>query len=447
LRRSSLACALAAFALAAGEADARDVTVPVGPLEPKGRWLQDQTGRVVIVHGLQVAHKKPPYHPPPRSFRSRDARAIARWGFNGVMLAWFWKGLEPERGAYDRSYAAEIAREGRILARRGVMVQLEVHQDQYNERVYGAGFPDWATLTDGVPVQPEAGGVMNALGPAQQRAFDNLYANRDGIGDAFADAWKVMARTFRSHRPQLGYDLYNEPYPGTQMASCAQPAGCPAFDRLSLQPLLDKLAAGVREVDRRPMVWYEPMFLFGAGADNHFAPPPDSSGPAGFAFHSYCLSAIATGQPDRESEAPGYPACPRLDERVFDNAEAAARAMGVPPLFNEFGDTQDLANIRRVIELAERHMTGWKSYGFDADTRRFSFAYRPEPRVEAPTAVFTAPLQYPDGYRARVRGARIVSRPGAPKMLLHNRPGARRVTVRLVPRGSGRPRTDVRSDG
>lgn len=463
----------------------------VGTLRPAGDRLVDATGRTVVVHGLQVAHKTVPYHPPVTSFTDRDARRIARWGFNAVRLAWFWKGLEPQRGTYDDAYAREILREARLLQRRGVMVQLEAHQDVYNEALHGAGFPDWATFTDGVPVLPATPGLDN-VAPATARAFDNLYADRDGIGAAFASAWERMARTFAADPPRLGYDLFNEPYPGSAELGCFNPVGCPSFDRGTLGPFEDRLAAAVRRVDEHSLVFYEPHVAFDFGAASSLPAPSRAAGPAAFAFHDYCLAAIGTGQPDHESSAPAYPSCEPVDTTVFANAAATAKAMGVPRLFNEFGDTQDRADIRRMMDHADADRLGWLYWGykdwvdvpgglgsgalfdnsdddrtlrlaklrtlsepypqatagvplayrFDPAGRTFSFRYRPDPAVTAPTVVFTAPLQYPDGYVASVRGARIVSRRDAPKLVLDATPGATEVAVTLVPRA---PATSARA--
>src|SRR3546814_15311818 len=38
--------------------------------------------------------------------------------------------------------------------------------------------------------------------------------------------------------------------------------------------------------------------------------------------------------------------------------------MAAPPLFNEFGDTQDLQQIRRLIALADSHRIGWMYWGY-----------------------------------------------------------------------------------
>jgi endoglycosylceramidase len=452
-----------------------------GGLHPDGRWLKDRYGRVVIVHGLEVAHKQPPYTPAVSSFDDQDGQNLGNWGFDAVRLAWFWDGLEHTRGHIDPHYVDEMAREGRVLSDHGIYTLLEAHQDLYGAPVRGRGFPDWATLTDGVPLLPASAADIEA--PATDRAFDNLYANTDGIGDAFAHAWSVMAAAFRDNPRMLGYDLFNEPYAGSQFPTCIVPAGCPVFDRVTLAPLEDKLAAGVRAADRRTIVFYEPHIYFDFGVASFLPRPPAVSGPAAFAFHLYCLAPIFTGSPDHESQAAGYQSCPLEDEHVLQNGESAASSMGVPPLLDEFGDTQDLTNIERQIELADSHLLGWMfwsykdwidapggagsgalfdnsdanetvrtaklavlsrpyaqatagtplSYSFDPSTDTMRYRYVPDHSIDAPTVVFVGRVHYPDGYRATVTGGRVISAPGAARLRIAAGQGAQAVEVVLVP--------------
>jgi endoglycosylceramidase len=456
-----------------------------GGLHPDGRWLKDEDGRVVIVHGLEVAHKQPPYVPAAASFDDADGRNLSDWGFDAVRLAWFWDGLQHIRGQVDPGYVAELVREGRVLSDHGIYTLLEAHQDLYGAPVRGRGFPDWATLTDGVPLLPPSAGDIEA--PATDRAFDNLYADTDGIADAFAHAWSVMAGAFRDNPRMLGYDLFNEPYAGSQFPACVVAAGCPAFDRLTLAPLEDKLAAGVRSADPRSIVFYEPHIYFDFGVASFLPPPPVASGPTAFAFHLYCLAPIFTGQPDHESQAPGYQSCPQEDEHVVDNGEAAAAAMRVPPLLDEFGDTQDLTNVGRQIALADSHLMGWMfwgykdwvdapggagsgalfdnsdddstlrtaklevvsrpypqatagtpaSYSFDPDTDTMRYRFAPDHSIAAPTVVFVGRLHYPDGYRVTVTGGRVLSAPGATRLLIAPRHQARSVELVVAPWSGG----------
>jgi endoglycosylceramidase len=451
-------------------------------IHPDGRWLKDDRGRVVIIHGLQVAHKTAPYYPPPQSFTGSDGQNLEDWGFNGVRLAWFWAGLEPTRGQIDPNYLDQIVREGQVLSSHNVYTLLESHQDLYGPALDGDGFPRWATITDGVPILPHS--ALDIEAPATNRAFDNLYANTHGIADAYAHAWAVMAARFRSNPLMLGYDLFNEPYPGSQDPTCMHPAGCPAFDRLSLEPLENKLAAAVRVHDPSTMSFYEPHIYFDFGAPSWLAPPPTASGPSGFAFHDYCLAPIFAGQPDHESSSPGYPSCPTEDEHVMQNAEAGARSMGVPPLFDEFGDTQDVNDIERMVQLADDHRMGWMywsykdwvdapggagsgalfdnsddnatlrkaklaalsepypqatagtpiAYHYDRAADTFTYQFTADASTHAPTVVYVPRIHYPTGYTVRAAGARVVSSPGATLLKLVTNRGARQVRLVVAPR-------------
>jgi len=473
---------LAALALLPAAASAADPAAgPLAPLRPDGRWLKDRAGRIVIVHGLQVAHKTPPYLPPARSFTDRDARWIASLGFNAVRLAWFWRGLEPRRGIYDRAYLARYAAQARMLMRRGILVLAEAHQDVYSERVFGAGFPDWATLTDGLPPGRRSG-FSDYFKPATLRAFDSLNSNRDGLGDAFAAAWGRVAAALRADPRLLGYDLYNEPWPGSSVDQCGSARGCPAWDRDVLGPLQDRLARAVRAHDRRGIAWYEPNLLFDFGRPSYLARRPADVGPVGFGFHAYCTAGAA--RPDRESTVPGYARrCGRADARVFANGLATARRIGAPPLFAEFGDTQDVRHIRRIIDLADSRRMGWLYWGwkdwvdvpggkghgalfadsdddstfrarkaaalaepypmatageplawrFDPAHRSFGFRWRPDRRIHAPTVVAVPRINFPRGYAVLARGARVVSRPGAARLALQADRTSASASLRLTP--------------
>ncbi len=480
---SALAIAAALSGTAAvGAAGATDPAAgPVAPLRPAGRWLRDATGRTIVVHVLQVARKTPPYLPPDRSFSDRDARRISALGFNAVRLAWFWRGLEPTRGAIDETYLARYAAQARMLMHRGIFVLAEAHQDVYNERVFGAGFPDWATLTDGLPPGRRAG-FSDYYKPAALNAFDALDANRDGLADAFAAAWGRVAGALGADPRLLGYDLYNEPWPGSAVGACGSSAGCAAWDRDVLGPLQDRLARAVRGVDPRGIAWYEPHLLFDFGRPTYLPRRPRDVGPVGFGFHAYCTAGAA--RPDRESTVPGYARiCGRADRRVFAHGEAAARRLGGPPLFAEFGDTQDVRHIRRMVGLADERRTGWLYWGwkdwvdvpggrghgalfadsdddttfrarkaavlaepypaatageplawsFDLARRTFTFRWRPDSAVRAPTVVVVPPINFPRGYVVRVRGARAVARPGSARLALRAARGARVARLRLSP--------------
>src|SRR2546421_525191 len=208
--------------LAWGALTAPAGAAPKPPFGHAGRFITDAEGRVFISHGVNLVYKVPPYEPSVAGFGDDDAAFLAREGFNSVRLGVIYKAVEPQPGVYDDTYLAKIAQTAAVLEQHGVAPLLDFHQDMYNERFQGEGWPDWAVLDDGLPAQPQQGFPGNYLvQPAVNRAFDNFWANAAGpggvgIGDRYAAAWQHVASRFANEGGVLGYDLLNEPWPGSR---------------------------------------------------------------------------------------------------------------------------------------------------------------------------------------------------------------------------------------
>ncbi len=476
----TLAWTLALAVLLAAPAAA----APKTPLSTSGRWLVDAGGRAVITHGVNMVYKRPPYIPSRTGFGADDAAFLRRHGFNSVRLGTIYTAVEPQPGRYDDAYLDAIAETERLLAREGIFTQIDFHQDLYNERFGGEGFPDWATFDDGLPPEPMTGFPFTYVSsPGGNRVWDNLWANREGIQDRFAAAWGHVARRFAGRPWLLGYDLINEPWAGTQWTTCANTEGCRAFEEGPLTTLQSKATTEIRKHDRSSIVWYEPVVTSQFGT-KYWTPTPNGDTRAGFSFHIYCLVG-ATGDPT---------SCNELEQLSMDNAQARADANGDPSLLSEFGATTDLRVVRRQVERADRAMISWQwwhycacddpttagpgdvqalvsdpakppaganvfedklralvrpypqavagtpvEYAFDPESRTFTFRYdtrRPGGEGRFPkgsrTEVFVPALHFPDGYAVRVEGAEIAS-PARSSLLVLRGTGAEQVTVRVEP--------------
>jgi endoglycosylceramidase len=76
-----------------------------------------------------------------------------------------------------------------VLAKRRIFTLLDFHQDMFNERFQGEGWPDWQTLDDGLPAAPQNGFPGNYLTmPALQRAYDHFWANNPAAGVPLQEA-------------------------------------------------------------------------------------------------------------------------------------------------------------------------------------------------------------------------------------------------------------------
>ncbi len=89
----------------------------------------------------------------------------------------------------------------------------------------------------------------------------------------------------------LGYDLFNEPWPGTTWSACLNDAtGCPSLDTGELGPAYAKAVAAIRAAGDQHLVFGEPFVLFNFGVSTTSIPVPGGDPNAGMAFHVYPLS-------------------------------------------------------------------------------------------------------------------------------------------------------------
>jgi endoglycosylceramidase len=346
----------AALAIVAGAllmASPAAAGVPTQPLGHDGRWITDDHGRVVLIHAVNMVYKRPPYYPKAIGFGKNDAEFLHRHGFNGVRLGVIYAGVEPKPGKYDNSYLHKIADTERTLERNGVFSLLDFHQDLFNEKFQGEGWPDWAVQDDGLP-NPQNGFPGNYLtNPALQHAFDHFWANDPGPGgaglvDRYAAAWRHVAGKFRKTPGVLGYDLLNEPWPGSNWQPCINPEGCKSFDTGPLASMMRKTTDAIRQVDRGHLVWQEPNVLFNFGPKTHL---PKIGSNSGFSFHDYCLNNTA-------------PSCPTTEGLVFDNADEEAVKTDRALMLTEFGATNVHPRIQHIVDLADQHMVSWMWWAY-----------------------------------------------------------------------------------
>jgi endoglycosylceramidase len=461
---------------------------PREPLGHEGRWITDADGRTVILHGVAVVvggafglAGGDEMTAAEVGFSQADADLLASEGFNVVRLGMFFRGYSPDAGVYDDAYLQSFVGTHRQLAADGIHTLVDFHQDQLAPRYNGRGFPDWFLIDDGFPngQQPFPQGYF--VNPALNRAYDNLWANAAGPGgvglqDRFADGWARVAAAFAGEDRVLGYDIFNEPWPGTTWPTCANPVGCPpgGFDQTLLTAFSNRIIAAIRGADPDRLAFYEPNLMFDVGAQTQHGQAADPN--VGMSFHNYCLGA-----------APGLPqipdpvgACEDIGETlVFQNADAHSAQTGAALLMTEFGDTEDPAIHSRVADLADRFMVGWTDWAYmgstgqikidnaapptpdnirqarlDAVVRAYPrvvagtplrYGYEPEERrleavwsTELPgggtagaleSEIFVPQRHYGDDYRVELSGAEVVSGLGTQELTLRNCPGAATVQV------------------
>ena len=112
---------------------------PTTPVSQEGRWIVDADGRVVLMRGVNMVFKVPPYHPGAAGFGIDDARFLAREGFNTVRLGIIYKGVEPSPGVYDEAYLDQIAATAHALAERGHLLPARLPPGHVQRALPGRG--------------------------------------------------------------------------------------------------------------------------------------------------------------------------------------------------------------------------------------------------------------------------------------------------------------------
>jgi endoglycosylceramidase len=444
-----------------------------------GRWLTNADGQVVILHGLNMVAKRPPYEPAAVGFGAAAASTLAGYGFDVVRLGVIYSAVEPEPGVISHAYVRAIAGTVAVLARKGVYSLLDFHQDQMSTGFGGEGFPSWSVDTGGLPVRRYVFPFGYTESPALDAAYDNFWADRAGPGavglqQRYAEAWQYVAKVFAADPWVLGYDLFNEPWPAH--ATDAE-----------LGSFYSRVITAIRQVDRRHLIFYEPFVLFDFGSMTHL--PVFSDSDLGMSFHDYCLQNAATHAAQ----------CRRSEQLVVANALARSATSGSALLLSEFGSTDDLGDLQRVMTDADANELSWiewaycgcddptgtipasieglvsdpsrpgtganvnqaklavlaepyprlvsgtpQSSSFERSSGVFSLTYRtrgPSGRQFGPgscTAVIVPAVQFPHGYSVVVSGARVTSAPDAGVLTIEQlTKSVRTVTLQVRPARGG----------
>jgi len=493
IRRPAVAVVLSAAALLAACGGGQSAPPAAPPatslvLAQAGRGLTDSLGGVVIIHGLNYLKTSPTtlpdgsttLDPAADGFGDKDLQWLADNGFNGLRLGVEDYGLEPQPGQFDDSYAGAIVSLATKAVSHGIYPLIDFHEDDYSpDFASGNGFPAWMVQDDGLPHTPECGfGCDQFVMKALLVSWDHFWADDpagDGVGlqEHFGRAASHIAAQLAPIDGLLGYEILNEPWPGSQWPTCIlHQGGCPDADA-ELTAFNRRIAPALRSADARHLVFAEPYSTFNDGLPTSVDALGDSGG--GFAFHVYCFLSGA----DQGSELPGAEVvCPPLEQAAFRNADSQVAGTGEALLMTEFGATPDTRVITRITSDADAHMTSWMwwtynegtgldpsqnppdqnlnaavanllvraypraiagtpvRWSFDTAGKSFSLEYttaRADGRgsfaAGAISEIYLPARQYPKGYAVSVSGGSLHSAPGASVLEIAQAPGAPSVQV------------------
>lgn len=370
MKRARLLATAAVLVLLAAGGVAAGARQPPGPI---GRYVTDDQGRALILHGFNTAGSaKSAPDALPKLTQGDIDREYQDMGTNFVRFLIQWRAVEPTPGTYDMKYLDKVAERVRWYADRGYHVMLDMHQDLWGSGitpsgVAGNGAPAWATHTDGLPVATDQfTWEMYYLEPGVIRAFDHFW-NTTGehpeLMDHYAGAWKAVAARFKDDPAVLGYDLMNEPWGGSVQGA--------AFETGPLATLYRRTIAAIRSVDEDSWIFLEPQAVgvnWGLpSALPHFDDPRAGQARIAFAPHVYPLPLDLGDDYTAGSK--------EWTDRTLDwwreNTLRTAGRMRAPVLVGEFGldmtrpGAPDL--VRKVQAVSDQVGSGMAYWSRDAD--------------------------------------------------------------------------------
>lgn len=495
MNRQTVRMLLCAFVLLLGGCSSSHTATPAAPtsllLTHSGRWLTDSQGRAVIIHGMNYVKKSPTtlpdgsttLDPAADGFGDKDLQWLQDNGFNGLRLGIEDYGVEPQPGAFDESYIAAIASMATKSVTHGLYPLIDFHEDDYSpDFASGNGLPAWMVQDDGLPHTPECGfGCDQFVMPALLVSWDHFWQDKpaaDGMGlqEHFARAAAHVASELAGIEGLLGYEILNEPWPGSSWPSCLSIRnGCPKSDT-ALTQFNARVTPALRGADARHLIFAEPYSTFNDAFPTNITALGDDR--AGFAFHVYCFLDGA----DQGSELPGAEVvCPPMEKKIFDNADAHVTQTQDALLMTEFGATPDTRVITRITTDADQHMTSWlwwtydegtgldpsknppdqnlnqavadllvraypraiagtpQGWSFDPSGKAFTLTYTTQ-RVDGHgsfpagslTEIFLPTRHYANGYQVSVSGGSVKSAGGATLLEIASQPGAASVEVSVT---------------
>jgi endoglycosylceramidase len=183
---------------------------------------------------------KPAYQQSIAPASGDDFAQMRAMGFNVARLVLNWSQLEPRPGVYSVTYLDRVAQVVGWARQQGIYLILDMHQDQYSRYILPVdkasapsgcspsggsdGAPDWAVQAAGKPGCALYG--IDELNPAESAAFAKFWQNSPvagpkgrapgtGLQDHYIGALAELANRFENTPTVLGYELMNEPQPGS----------------------------------------------------------------------------------------------------------------------------------------------------------------------------------------------------------------------------------------
>ena len=438
-------------------------TAPVSPVQSgsvsgyishKGRWLTDSSGRVLLIHGINEVNKEAPFTPCGGGFSVQDVKWIASQGFKVVRLGVLFSGLFPKPGPVDNSYVNDIASTVNLLAEYHIYTLLDYHQDGYGPSIGSDGFPAWLTITGSAKNTKTQFPLYYITNPAIQAAFQNLWDNSklqtgQRIQSVLEQGYLAIARKFAFDPWILGYEILNEPWPGTSWASCLNnhSTGCANLDKSELDTFYAAVTKTIRSVDSHHLIFGEPFVLFNFGESPAGISVPGNDKNAGMSFHMYTLS------PDKEPSVINYANewadthNGALLNTEWDTSSGTAPIIRqstelnnalIPWIYWAYTSDHSSSSMQDLNQPYPLAVSGIPTaYNYDFTTQTLTLSWKATSGVSDPITSVETPLStYLTGYSVTTVGAQVLNKTCSSILDLKMLKGFTFASITITPGGS-----------
>ena len=390
-------------------------------LDKTKNFFLDSENRYILFHGVNVVVKLPPYIPnteefdPYMSFTDYDIEILKKLGINLVRLGIIWESIERKEGVYDMEHLEKMSEIVDKLEKNGIAVLIDAHQDMFSRLFCGEGTPKFYTEKLTYETQCKENflsrlfkffGICIPLStnkwnyddndlpkisdcvkgsfidyhksPELQSIYNSFFLNQNGVLDAFANFWKILAKKFKGRKNIIGYDLWNEPWTANLWSDIHSLIPGYIDDKL-VAPMYAKLNKAIEEVDKDYTLFYQPvpfpdtLPLFGGIPLSTFSKPPvdPNKRPQVFNVHNYCCAAnqniCASGEPSLESTESQ---CPKfhMSKMKKNKEQALSNLAGI--IVTEFeACSSSLACYKEMLSFmkaADKYMVSWAYWMYKA---------------------------------------------------------------------------------
>jgi len=182
------------------------------PKKGRTKYFRDKDERILFFHGVNICNSSKwatdrlPWH------KKEDYQKLKDHGFNLVRFLVFWEAIEPEPSKYDLEYIKKVREHISILNDLGISVLLDVHQDLYNKKFSGNGFPDWTLPKEETPFKHQEPWYKNYTQKAVQNSYKHFW-NDSPLKMRYTNMLIYLQEQFENTPNVIGIDVMNEPFP------------------------------------------------------------------------------------------------------------------------------------------------------------------------------------------------------------------------------------------